>query len=185
MKTLGLLLLLLLAGCAKREGDQTAAIQEAVFRYQFDHNASVGQQSAQVWFLAFGDPQEARAIDPPKEFVARFSGLKSRIGTYSEAGRTESGWVIDKTTKEYGVIFFVHDVRLTGADTAEAKGGYQQDGRSASGNTYKLKFGWRGWRVVSARLDWISQRKPNNSPLPMAGTRPPRSRRPASAMAGL
>ena len=170
MKILALSLLVFLAGCAKKEGDQTAAIQEAVFRYQFAHNASVGQPH-QVWFLAFGDPHEAGAIDPPKEFMSRFSDLP-RIGRLSEAGRSDSGWVIDAKTKEPGVIFFVHDVRLAGSDSAVAKGGYQQDKRSASGNTYTLKFGWRGWRVTGASLDWISQRRPNKRPEPMSGAEP-------------
>lgn len=131
-----------------------------MFRYQFADNASVGQQSHQIWFLALGDPHEGRAIDPPEELMARFSDLP-RIGRYSEAGRSDSGWVIDLKTKEPGVIFFVHDVRITGPDSAIAQGGYKQDKRSASGNTYTLKFGWRGWRVTGASLDWISQSRPN------------------------
>lgn len=167
---LALALLVFLAGCAKQEGDQSAAIQEAVFRYQFAHNASVGQGSNQVWFLALGDPDEDDAIDPSKDFMSRFSD-SPRIRRYSEAGQTDSGWVIDKKTQEAGVIFFVHDVRLIGSDSAIAKGGYQQDKRSASGNSYTLKFGWRGWRVTSASLDWISQKRPNQQPEPMAALR--------------
>lgn len=167
MKSLALLLLVCLAGCAKQEGEQTTALQEAVFRYQFAHNASIGQQSHHVWFLAFGDPHEEGAIDPPKEFMTRFSDLP-RIGRLSESGRSDSGWVIDAKTKEPGVIFFVHDVRLTGPDSAVARGGYQQDKLSASGNTYMLKFGWRGWRVTGATLDWISKRGPDKRPKPMS-----------------
>lgn len=160
--------LLLFTGCARQEGDQVVAIQEAVFRYQFDRNASVGQKRADAFYLAFGDPHEKTAIDPPAAFLARFVGLKPRIARYSEAERSENGWVIDKRTKKAGVIFFVHSIRMTGPDTAEAKGGYQEDKLSASGNTYRLKFGWRGWRVVDDRMDWISRNRSNKRPEPMA-----------------
>jgi hypothetical protein len=161
MKLLTFAALFLVASCARQEGDQIVAIQEAVFRYQFEHNASVVQQRADAFYLALGDPHEKTAIDPPAEFLARFAALKPRIAGYSEAERNETGWVIDKKTKKAGVIFFVHSIRKTGPDTAEAKGGYQEDKLSASGNTYHLKFGWRGWCVVGASMDWISEYRPN------------------------
>ena len=163
MKFYFLAVLLLFASCARpaQKGDPIVAVQEAVFRFQFDHNASVGQQRVAVYFLALGNYLEKEAIDPPDDFLARFSGNKPRVAKYSEAGRTGNDWVIDRKTKEPGIIFFVHDIRITGSDTAEAQGGYHEHSRSASTNTYTLKLGWRGWRVVSARMDGIAERLPN------------------------
>jgi hypothetical protein len=161
MKFYALAALLLLGGCARPEGDPVAAVQEAVFRHQFERNASVQQKRAEVYFLALGDPHEKDAIDPSNEFLARFTAMKPRVAKYTDAGTTDRGWVIDKKTKEGGVIFFVHSIRMIDSKTAEGKGGYQEAGLSASGNTYHLKFGWRGWRVVDERMDWISQNKPN------------------------
>jgi hypothetical protein len=168
MKVYALAVLLLLVGCARPEGDPVAAVQEAVFRYQFERNASVQQKRATIYFVALGDPQEKGAIDPSSEFLARFAALKPRVAKYSDAGTTDRGWVIDKKSKEGGVIFFVHSVRMIDSKTAEAKGGYQEAGLSASGNTYHLKFGWRGWRVVDERMDWISKNTPNKRPEPIA-----------------
>ncbi len=176
MTKFGFAVVLLFTGCARQEADSVAAVQEAVFRFQFDHNAAVQLQGSTMYFLAFGDPEGKVAVDPSASFLTRFSGVKARIAPYSEAGRTDSGWVIDKKTENPGIIFFVHSVRMIGPDTAEAKGGYQQDKRSASGNTFRLKFGWRGWRVVSASMDWISRnRKPNKAPEPTTTAVTPRA----------
>lgn len=139
-----------------RNDDSLAAIEEAVFRFQFRQNASVQQQRAPIYFLAFGDPHEKNAADPSPEFLARFGDLKMRVAKFSDAGRTESGWVIHRITREPGIIFYVHAVRRTGPDTAEARGGYREDIRSGSGNTYRLKRDWRGWGVKGAVMDWIS-----------------------------
>lgn len=136
--------LLLFAGCARQEGNPVVAVQEAVFRYQFDHNASVAQHRASAYFLAFGDPYEKNAIDPPAKFLARFSGLKPRIALYSEAERSESGWVIDRKSKESGVIFFVHSIRMTGTDTAEAKGGLSR-GQAQCVREYVSSEVWLAW----------------------------------------
>jgi hypothetical protein len=168
MRIYVLVALLILAGCTRPpEGDPVVAVQEAVFRYQFDRNASVQQKRADVYFLAFGDLYEEEAIDPPNEFISRFATLKPRVAKYSEAGRSDTHWVTDKKTERGGVVFFVHSVRIIDRDTAEAKGGYLEHSRSASGNTYQLKLGWRGWRVVHERLDRISK-KPNQRSEPMA-----------------
>jgi hypothetical protein len=172
MKVTLLAILVLLTGCARPEGDPVMAVQEAVFRFQFKRNASVQQDRAAVYFLAFNDPIAREAVDPPDEFIARFARSRPRVARFSEAGRVDGGWVVDKKTGEGGIIFFVSDVRIIGRDTAEARGGYLEDRRSGSRNTYRLKLGWRGWAIVEARLDGISNKEPNQTSEPTFGLRP-------------
>ena len=162
MKTLAFAFLFLFAGCAREKGDPIVGVQEALFRYQFEHIAFYVEPTDKFYFLAFGDLEKNNAIDPPAEFLTHFPAMKSRIALFSEARRTaQDRLVIDKKTKEYGIIFFVGHVRMTGPDTAEAKGGFYAGGFSASTSTYRLKFGWRGWRVVNERVDSIAKILPN------------------------
>ena len=55
-------------------------IREAVFRYQFEHNASGQQQTAKVYFLSFGKDQE-----PSDEFIARFKDHKPPVKKRSQS----------------------------------------------------------------------------------------------------
>lgn len=70
MKIYVLAALLVLAGCARREGDPAIAVQDAVFRFQFGHNASVQQKQANVYFLAFGAPRERSGAVVPSSGLA-------------------------------------------------------------------------------------------------------------------
>jgi hypothetical protein len=171
--------LLFLAGCAHQKGESGMSVEEAVLRFQFEHNGSVHQNRAAVYFLALGNPEDGTAKDPAEDFLARFVGVRPRVAKFSEAVRRDRGWILDNKTKGVGIIFFVHSVRIIGRDIAEAKGGYQEAELSSSGTTFRLRLGSRGWRVVDAKMDWIAEMRPNQASEPTptsvscrAGARP-------------
>lgn len=150
---------LLLAGCSERRdlGDPVQAVQEAVFRYEFNHNASLQQKLASAYFLALGDPHGTGVADPPDEFIARFSGHVPRVAKHSEAAHAEGGWVIDPTNRLPALIFYAYDVKITAPDSARASGAYREDPRSGAGHTYQLKRQRDGWKVVRTQLNWLAQ----------------------------
>ena len=79
----------------KTEASLTSAekdnIREAVFRYQFEHNASGQQQNAKVYFLSLD-----KGADPNKAFMLRFRDHNPPVKKRSQAtGKFE---VIDKET---------------------------------------------------------------------------------------
>ena len=124
-------------------------IREAVFRYQFEHNASGQQQTAKVYFLSFGKDQE-----PSDEFIARFKDHKPPVKKRSQSkGQFE---VIDKETGERGLIFSAVSIQVIDTNTVEVDGGYYEAGLSASGNVYTVKRNHGKWIVTKDQMLWIS-----------------------------
>lgn len=129
---------------------------EAVFRYQFKHNASGQQTNATAYFLGLGDS------DPDDAFMNRFQGHRPPVKKLSQC-TTKGMRVTDKQTGKRGLIFSVDNIVVTGADTAEASGGYYEGGLSSSGNTYYLKRKNGKWFVEKDTMHWISLNTPNKS----------------------
>lgn len=124
-------------------------IREAVFRYQFVHNASGQQQSAKVYFLSVGDNE-----DPSDAFMARFDKHKLPVKKRSQAtGNTE---VIDKETGERGLKFCVTTIEPLTEDKVVVDGGYYEAGLSASGNVYTVERKDQRWVVTKDKMLWIS-----------------------------
>lgn len=125
------------------------SIREAVFRYQFEHNASGQQQKAKVYFLSIGKNE-----DPSDAFMARFDKHKPPVKKRSQAtGKFE---VIDKQTGERGLIFGVTTIEKLDEDKATVDGGYYEAGLSASGNTYTVERKDNKWVVTKDQMRWIS-----------------------------
>ena len=124
-------------------------IREAVFRYQFQHNASGQQQSANAYFLSFGKDKE-----PDDVFIARFKDHKPPVKKRSQSkGQFE---VIDKDTGERGLIFNVVTIKVIDANKVEVDGGYYEAGLSSSGNVYTVERKEDKWVVTKDRMLWIS-----------------------------
>lgn len=122
---------------------------EAVFRYQFEHNASGQQTNAAAYYLEIG------GADPDDAFMSRFQGHHPPVKKRAQCS-TDGMRVTDKTTGKLGLIFNIDKIAVTGADTAEASGGYYEGGLSASGNTYYLKWKNGRWFVEKDEMHWIS-----------------------------
>ena len=150
------LLVVLVGACApgatqQPHGDETTAIQEAVFRYQFGHNASSLQQSADFYCLGIKDRK-----DPPQELMERFTGHLPVVVPVSECGADVELGVSRGSTSGRGLIFTVGDIKWIGVTEVEVAGGYYEGGLSASGNVYRLKRVDGGWKVIEDGMEWIS-----------------------------
>ncbi len=64
--------------------------------------------------------------------------------------------VLDKKTKQRGIIFSADRIRWRGKDTAEVDGGYHCDGLCGAGITFKVKRERGKWVVKSENMSWIS-----------------------------
>jgi hypothetical protein len=124
-------------------------IREAVFRYQFWHNASAKQQRAKVYFLSIGDDK-----DPRDAFMARFDKHKPPVKKLSQA--TGNFGVVDKKTGERGLIFSVTTIEPVDEDKVMVEGGYYEDGLSSSGNVYTVERKNHKWVVTKDQMLWIS-----------------------------
>jgi hypothetical protein len=157
MKTILYFVLLLgfaslgLASDTARE-NQTNDIREAVFRWQFDNNASGQQTNAQVYFLEIG----TNGGDPADEFMKRFAEHKPPVRKKSECSADIRNGVLDKKTGEHGLIFRVWSIKWNSDTEVEARGGYYEGGRSASSNIYTLKLEKSKWKVINDKLVTIS-----------------------------
>lgn len=87
------------------EQEELFAICEAVFRYQFEHNALAAQQNAAAYFLSIDQR------DPPTEFMNRFGGhsppVKPRSEFHERKGllfRIETLVWLDKASIEVGGV---------------------------------------------------------------------------------
>jgi len=130
---------------------QTDDIREAVFRWQFEHNSSYQQQNAGVYFLEVGENEG----DPSDEFIKRFAGNKPPVRKRSECS-VSTGGVFDKKTREKGLVFRATKIKWKTDTEVDVKGGYNEHGLSASGNTYTLKKENGKWKVVNDKMHWIS-----------------------------
>jgi hypothetical protein len=125
-------------------------IREAVFRYQFEHNASGQRQNATFYFLSYGKDKE-----PGDDFIVRFKDHKPPVKKRSQSSKVE-GEVIDKETGERGLIFSAVTIKVIDANKVQVDGGYYEGGLSSSGNVYTLERKEGKWIVTKDQMLWIS-----------------------------
>jgi hypothetical protein len=168
MRVLALALALALVGACSSAGTPSSTspvdraseeldILEAVFRYQFDHNAS-GDLTPDRIFLSLSEGKEGDAPkDPPPALLARFKGHTPPVEPESAADPDMALGVHRRgEERERGILFRLTSIRWIDKDTVEVDGGYFQAGLSASGNTYRVEREQRAWVVVSDAMHWIS-----------------------------
>jgi hypothetical protein len=113
-------------------------VAEAVFRYQFEHNASAVQQGAKAYFLRVGKD------DPPAELLARFKGHAPPVRPGSQFKMGD------------GLSFYVGEMKWVDGTHVEVYGGYYEGLLSASGNTYTVEKRNGKWVVTGDQLQVIS-----------------------------
>jgi hypothetical protein len=145
MRAIGCLLLMCVWACPGSADrlSQEDDIREAVFRYQFDHNASGQQRNAQVYCLAVGDKQG----DPSEQLIKRFGDHTPPVRKMSECSTSPVKGVVEKRTGKRGLVFRVTNIRWISELEVEVAGGYYEAGLSSSGNTYTVTKPHGRWEV--------------------------------------
>jgi hypothetical protein len=154
--TLAIVLVLLLVGCSAQPKDsltthppasaetpasdpsRTLDVAEAVFRFQFGHNASGTQQNASAYYVSL------LGGDPSPEFLDRFAGNEPPVK--AQSGFREGG----------GLKFIVREITFASETEAEVTGGYYEGNLSSSQNTYYVEYRGGEWVVVRDVMNAIS-----------------------------
>jgi hypothetical protein len=147
------LLIVCASGCVPNDAERLKEeddIREAVFSYQFLHNASGRQQNAKVYFLSLHEGGK----DPSDEFMKRFAGHTPEVKKVSQC--TEDDDIRDMQTGAPGIVFRVTGIRWITAQRVEVFGGYFEGYLSSSGNTYYVEKKDGKWIVVQDNGRWIS-----------------------------
>jgi hypothetical protein len=155
IRSLWVLLALLVGACVSAptglDRAQATDIQEAVFRYQFEHNASSQQESAEYYCLATKGRK-----DPPPELMERFAGHAPVVVPVSQCRVDIELGVSHGKVSGRGLIFNVGDIKWIAPTEVEVTGGYYEYGLSSSGNVYRLKCESGTWKVIGDTMEWIS-----------------------------
>src|ERR1700689_3389546 len=109
-----LLLVVLVAVSFSSDAARTSQeddIREAVFLYQFDHNASGGKNHAHDYFLSIveGD-HNFFGHDLPDPFMARFAGHKPPVRKFSDCRIKNDGEVVLKHSGKAGLLFMTGSI---------------------------------------------------------------------------
>ena len=148
-----LFVLFVLAGCAAAPApaagtaaaiDRAAAeadIAEAVFRYQFDHNASALQKKAETYCLSL--PGERM---PAAELLGRFAGNRPPVLAADQCER--------KSRKS--LFFRVQRYDWRKDDEVWVRGGYWEANLSSSLEMYRVVNKNGKWTVTGARMEALS-----------------------------
>jgi len=127
-------------------------VMEAVFRWQFDHNASGAQKNAAAYFLRVG--KEGK--DPSDAFMKRFEGHKPPVKKASQSRTDKISGVVDKETGKNGLVFRITRIIWISDTEALVEGGYYEAGLSASGNEYEVVKEGDKWTIKKDTMKWIS-----------------------------
>ena len=148
---------------------------EAVFRYQFDHNVSGRQRTANSFFLCLGRfhfepnpfpfpatgpataPVRSAVIgqDPPPALIARFAGEIPPVFPISMAVITDHR-LSHQSTGGTGLIFQVLTIEWLDQDTANVTGGYWEGLMSSSFTTYQAHRENGKWVVTRIEPEVVS-----------------------------
>jgi hypothetical protein len=155
VRLLFLALPLFLADCERGElsAKDIDDIREAVFRHQFEHNASGQQSHTGAYCIGFGE----RDLDPSSGFLARFAGMSPPVLKSTACGIDAARrQLVVTATGQPALRFSCANIHRRWDDSVDAAGGYYEANLSASGNVYRLKKVSGSWVVVADELKWIS-----------------------------
>lgn len=150
MRKLSILVLLLaFTACASAGSPPSPEVQvaaesdiaEAVFRYQFQHNASAIQQTAERYCLSLPGDR-----NPDSAFLQRFDGTRPPV-VAAERCERKSG---------RDLFFNVQQLDWRSNDEVWVRGGYWEGKLSSSLESYRVRRKNGKWGVDGARREGVS-----------------------------
>jgi hypothetical protein len=121
----------ILAADSDRVG-QEDDIREAVFRHQFEHNASGQQKTAHAYCLSIMAGE--KDSHPPPQFIKRFAHHKPPVRKWSACHWTTQQ-VVENRMGRSALIFRVAEIKWISDSEVTVHGGYEEGNVSSSGNT--------------------------------------------------
>jgi hypothetical protein len=133
--TLGLAALV--SGCTPNlsKADEELQIQQAVLRYQFEHNASANRSAIFCIAISGGNTD----VDAPAKLLEGLNDATHKAVRSSDCNGNEGNGVIERSSGKPALMLNVGQVKWLAPDDVEVDGGYYEASLSASGNTYRLK----------------------------------------------
>lgn len=88
--------------------------------------------------------------DPGNDFVKRFQDLPRQIRKVSQCKRKKRflGWVVDKKTKQNGIVFSADSIRWLTPDQVEVDGGYHCGKLCGGGEVFSMQLQDGKWVVT-------------------------------------
>ena len=129
-------------------------IEEAFFRYVFDHNASGAQKEVSYYFLGVEADD-----DPSKSLLARFKSHVPAVRPISEAwydDLSQPHHRQDRKGMSQNLVFRLKAFNCVALERAVVEGGYHAGNLSASGSSYTIERRSGLWVVIDERRRWIS-----------------------------
>jgi hypothetical protein len=152
-----ILLLTIACPCLATDNDRASQeddVREAVFRFQFDHNASGQQKTARAYCLAILTGE--KDSDPSSEFIKRFAHHKTRVRKASDC-HCASFHVVENRFGRPALIFRVSNITWVADTGITVEGGYEEGNLSSSGNTYTVKKQNGKGFVTNNQMNFISR----------------------------
>jgi len=105
-----------------------------------------------IFFISINDK------DPADDLMSRFKDIQRVIKklSASEISKAQRMPVVDKSSRQRGIIFSADKVRWHGKDSAEVEGGYRCDGLCGAGSKFRVNRENGKWVVKSSTMEWIS-----------------------------
>ena len=150
---LALIVALLVGACSSRpqvdaQLSEEDRIREAVFRHQFEFNASGLGSAANAYFLSVEG-----GSDPSPQLLQQFDDHRPPVKPVS-ASMLEPGTaqVLDRESGLPGLIFAITEIRWLADDRVEVEGGYEEASESGSVNVYQLERKSGRWEVIGDEM---------------------------------
>ena len=88
--------------------------------------------------------------DPGNDFVKRFQDLPRQIRKVSQCKQKKRflGWVVDKKTKQNGIVFSADSIRWLTPDQVEVDGGYHCGKLCGGGEIFSMQLQDGKWVVT-------------------------------------
>ena len=145
---------ILASGCTPNlnKADEETQIQQAVLRYQFEHNAAARKYN--IFCIAIGDRETS--LDAPTQLIDGLNDAGHKVIKFSACNANDGEGVTERVSGNPALMLSVAQVKWLASDEVLVDGGYYEASLSASGNTYHLKKIEGMWRVVKDEMNWIS-----------------------------